>query len=163
MVGSIIGAGIGALGSIFGGLSASSAMKQRRDGVLRLQQENKDWFDRRYNEDALQRADALALLERTKEAVRNRNQRAAGVQAVMGGTDESVAHEREAGNKAIADVTTNIAAEGARRKDQIEAQYRAQDAALQGQLNDIERDRANAASEAIKGVASAGANIAGLF
>lgn len=163
MVGSIIGAGIGALGSIFGGLSASSAMKQRRDGVLRLQQENKDWFDRRYNEDALQRADALALLERTKEAVRNRNQRAAGVQAVMGGTDESVAHEREAGNKAIADVTTNIAAEGARRKDQIEAQYRAQDAALQGQLNDIERDRANATSEAIKGVASAGANIAGLF
>lgn len=163
MVGSIIGAGIGALGSIFGGLSASSAMKQRRDGVLRLQQENKDWFDRRYNEDALQRADALALLERTKEAVRNRNQSAAGVQAVMGGTDESVAHEREAGNKAIADVTTNIAAEGARRKDQIEAQYRAQDAALQGQLNDIERDRANATSEAIKGVASAGANIAGLF
>lgn len=163
MVGSIIGAGIGALGSIFGGLSASSAMKQRRDGVLRLKQENKDWFDRRYNEDALQRADALALLERTKEAVRNRNQRAAGVQAVMGGTDESVAHEREAGNKAIADVTTNIAAEGARRKDQIEAQYRAQDAALQGQLNDIERDRANATSEAIKGVASAGANIAGLF
>lgn len=163
MVGSIIGAGIGALGSIFGGLSASSAMKQRRDGVLRLQQENKDWFDRRYNEDALQREDALALLERTKEAVRNRNQRAAGVQAVMGGTDESVAHEREAGNKAIADVTTNIAAEGARRKDQIEAQYRAQDAALQGQLNDIERDRANATSEAIKGVASAGANIAGLF
>ena len=163
MVGSIIGAGIGALGSIFGGLSASSAMKQRRDGVLRLQQENKDWFDRRYNEDALQRADALALLERTKEAVRNRNQRAAGVQAVMGGTDESVAHEREAGNKARADVTTNIAAEGARRKDQIEAQYRAQDAALQGQLNDIERDRANATSEAIKGVASAGANIAGLF
>lgn len=163
MVGSIIGAGIGALGSIFGGLSASSAMKQRRDGVLRLQRENKDWFDRRYNEDALQRADALALLERTKEAVRNRNQRAAGVQAVMGGTDESVAHEREAGNKAIADVTTNIAADGARRKDQIEAQYRAQDAALQGQLNDIERDRANATSEAIKGVASAGANIAGLF
>ena len=163
MVGSIIGAGIGALGSIFGGLSASSAMKQRRDGVLRLQQQNKDWFDRRYNEDALQRADALALLERTKEAVRNRNQRAAGVQAVIGGTDESVAHEREAGNKAIADVTTNIAAEGARRKDQIEAQYRAQDAALQGQLNDIERDRANATSEAIKGVASAGANIAGLF
>lgn len=163
MVGSIIGAGIGALGSIFGGLSASSAMKQRRDGVMRLQQENKDWFDRRYNEDALQRADALALLERTKEAVRNRNQRAAGVQAVIGGTDESVAHEREAGNKAIADVTTNIAAEGARRKDQIEAQYRAQDAALQGQLNDIERDRANATSEAIKGVASAGANIAGLF
>lgn len=163
MVGSIIGAGIGALGSIFGGLSASSAMKQRRDGVLRLQQENKDWFDRRYNEDALQRADALALLERTKEAVRNRTQRAAGMQAVMGGTDESVAHEREAGNKAIADVTTNIAAEGARRKDQIEAQYRAQDAALQGQLNDIERERANATSEAIKGVASAGANIAGLF
>ena len=163
MVGSIIGAGIGALGSIFGGLSASSAMKRRRDGVLRLQQENKDWFDRRYNEDALQRADALALLERTKEAVRNRNQRAAGVQAVMGGTDESVAHEREAGNKAIADVTTNIAADGARRKDQIEAQYRAQNAALQGQLNDIERERANATSEAIKGVASAGANIAGLF
>jgi hypothetical protein len=163
MIGSIIGAGIGALGSIFGGLSASNAMRQRRDGVLKLQQDNRDWYDRRYNEDALQRADAIALLERTKEAVRNRNQRAAGVQAVMGGTDESVAHEREAGNKAISDTATGIVADGARRKDQIEAQYRAQDASLQGQLNDIEQERAKATTEAIKGVASAGANIAGIF
>lgn len=39
---------------------------------------NQDWYDRRYNEDATQRADAQAMLTRTAEAIRQRNLASAG-------------------------------------------------------------------------------------
>ena len=54
----LIGAGIGAAGAIFGGIKASQAMKQVGQTIDRQQRENQDWYNRRYNEDATQRADA---------------------------------------------------------------------------------------------------------
>ena len=160
MIGSLIGAGIGAIGSIFGGISASKAMRERRRNIQRQQDDNRRWYEQRYNEDATQRTDALAMLERTRDALRKRNQRAAGVQAVMGGTEESVASERQAGNDALASVVSQIASDGARRRDQIEAQYQARNDNYQAQLNDAEAQRANATTQAIQGVLSAGANVA---
>lgn len=163
MIGSIIGAGIGALGSVFGGIAASQAAKKARQGVINSMRANQNWFDRRYNEDALQRADALRTLERTREAIAKRNQRAQGVQAVMGGTEESVQAEREAGADAIANVTSAIAAEGARRKDAIEQQYIQRREGLQDQLNQIEANKAQNISQAIGGVVSAGTGFANAF
>ena len=157
-IASLIGAGIGAVGSIFGGIAASKAAKRARQGVMNSMRDNQSWYDRRYNEDALQRADALRTLERTREAIAKRNQRAQAVQAVMGGTEESVQAEREAGNEA-----SSIAADGARRKDQIEAQYIQRREGLQQQLNQIEANRAQGITQAIGGVAQAGAGIANAF
>ena len=88
-IASLVGAGIGAIGSIFGGIAASKAAKRARQGVMSSMRDNQTWYDRRYNEDALQRADALRTMERTREAIAKRNQRAQAVQAVMGGTEES--------------------------------------------------------------------------
>ena len=93
MLGDIIGAGIGAIGSIFGGMSASKAMKNVKKNVAAQKQANQNWFDRRYNEDATQRADAQSILTRTEEALRARNKAAEGAAAVMGGTEKSVAAE----------------------------------------------------------------------
>lgn len=160
MIGSIIGAGIGAIGSIFGGISASQAAKKARQGVQKSMEANQNWYERRYNEDALQRADALRTLERTREAIAKRNQRAQGMQAVMGGTEEAVQAEREAGADALANVSSAIAAEGARRKDAVEQQYIQRREGLQDQLNQIEAGRAQAITQAIGGVASAGAGLA---
>ncbi len=83
--GGAIGAGLGAVGSIFGGIAASKAMKRVKKNLQEQRRKNQDWYDRRYNEDATQRADAQAILTKTEESIRNRNKQAAGVQAVMGG------------------------------------------------------------------------------
>ena len=162
-IASLIGAGIGAVGSIFGGIAASKAAKRARQGVMNSMRDNQSWYDRRYNEDALQRADALRTLERTREAIAKRNQRAQAVQAVMGGTEESIQAEREAGNEALANVASSIAADGARRKEQIEAQYMQRREGFQQQLNQIEANRAQGITQAIGGVAQAGAGIANAF
>ena len=99
----LIGSAIGAAGSIFGGIKASKAMKKIKSNVEAQRQKNQNWYDRRYNEDYTQRADAQRILTQTEESIKNRNKQAAGIQAVMGGTDESVAATKEANSKALAD------------------------------------------------------------
>lgn len=163
ILGGAIGAGLGAVGSIFGGISASKAMKRVKKNLQEQRRKNQDWYDRRYNEDATQRADAQAILTRTEESIRNRNKQAAGVQAVMGGTEESVAAAKAANNEALATAMTNIAVNGEARKDAIEGQYLQTDANIQQQLNDLEQKKAANVSQAIKGVTQAGANIAGIL
>ena len=91
--------------------------------IAEQQQDNQDWYDRRYNEDATQRADAQRLLQMTEESIKNRNRQAAGTQAVMGGTEESVAAAKAANSQALADATSQIAASADARKDAIEQQY----------------------------------------
>lgn len=163
MLGSLIGAGIGAVGSIFGGIKASQAMKQVKNNLNEQRRRNQDWYDRRYNEDATQRADAQAILAKTEESIRNRNRQAAGAQAVMGGTEESAAATKAANAQAMADAATNIALSGERRKDMIEQQYQQKDDAIQSELNDLERGRAANTSQAAAGAVGAGMNIASLF
>ncbi len=99
----------------------------------------------------------------TNDNIRQRNQAAAGTQAVMGGTEESVAAAKAANNQALADATSQIAVNGERRKDQIESQYMSTKAELNEKLNALEQAKAGAVSQAVQGVAQAGANIAGLF
>lgn len=163
ILGGAIGAGLGAVGSILGGISASKAMKHVEKNLQEQRRKNQDWYDRRYNEDATQRADAQAILTKTEESIRNRNKHAAGVQAVMGGTEESVAAVKAANNEALATATTNIAVNGEARKDAIESQYQQTDANIQQALNDLQQKKAANISQAIQGVAQAGANIAGIL
>lgn len=151
----LIGSAIGAAGSIFGGIKASKAMKEAKRNVEAQRQKNQDWYDRRYNEDATQRADAQRILTQTEESIKQRNKAAAGSAAVMGGTDESVAAAKEANNKALADATSQIAADAEARKDNIEATYMQNDNALVEQLNAIEQGKANAISGAVQGVTNA--------
>lgn len=150
-------------GSIFGGISASKAMKKVKNNLQDQKNANQAWYDQRYNEDATQRADAQRILTKTEEAIKNRNKAAAGTQAVMGGTEESVAAAKAANNQALADATSQIAVNADRRKDQIEQQYQARDQQLQAQLNDMEVNKANAISQAVQGVARAGGGIAEAF
>ena len=163
LIGSIAGGALGAAGSIFGGISASKAMRRVKKNLQAQKEANQNWYDRRYNEDATQRADAQRILTQTEESIRNRNRQAAGVQAVMGGTDESTAAAKAANAQALADATSQIAAGAENRKDQIEQTYQQRDSQINEALNNLEINKAQAISEAVQGVAKAGAGIAGAF
>lgn len=155
----LIGSAIGAAGSIFGGISASKAMKRAKKNVEAQRQKNQDWYDRRYSEDATQRADAQRILTQTEESIKQRNKQAAGSAAVMGGTDESVAAAKAANNQALADATSQIAANAEARKDNIEATYMANDNAFVEQLNQLEQGKAQAIGQAVQGVANAASSM----
>ena len=142
-LGGLIGGALGAVGGIFGGLSKNKMLSEQEDLLNEQKRENQNWFDRRYNEDSTQRADAQAVLTRLNEMIRNRNRAAEGSAAVMGGTDESVAQAKEAGNRAMADTMSNIAASGERRKDQIEGSYRNRDHEIDEQIRGVRGQRKN--------------------
>lgn len=158
----IVGAAVGAAGSIIGGISASRAMKKIKANLQQQMKENQNWYDQRYNEDATQRADAQALLTRTEEAIKARNAQAAGAQAVMGGNEESVAAAKAANNQALADATANIAVNADKRKDAIESQYMSTKASLNDSLNKLEQQKAEAIGKAAQGVADAAGKLNGL-
>lgn len=163
MIGSLVGAGLKVAGGIFGGVKASQAMKKVKSNIEQQRADNQAWYDRRYNEDATQRADAQRILTRTEESIRERNRQAAGAQAVMGGTEESVAAVKSANNQALAEATSQIAVNAEARKDQIEQTYQQKDAQLQDALNNLEQQKAQAIGSAVQGVSQAGAGIAGAF
>lgn len=154
MWGAIIGGALQLASSLYGGYKASEKNQQAMDRVKDLKNENRAWYDSRYYEDATQRADAQRVLTRMSEELRKRNKAAEGRAAVTGGTEESVAAQKAAGNEAMANAVSQIAAQGEARKDAIEQQYRATDAGLTGELNKFDINAANqitsAASQAAK-------------
>lgn len=155
----LIGSAVGVAGSIFGGISASKAMNRMKKNIEAQRKQNQDWYDRRYNEDATQRADAQRILTQTEQSIKNRNQQAAGSQAVMGGTDESTAAAKAANNQALADATSQIAVNADARKDQIEQTYQQNEANYVNQLNQLEQGKASAIAGAVQGVAGAASSM----
>ena len=160
MIGSIIGGALKIGGSIFGGIKASQAMKKMKRNIEAQRKSNQAWYDRRFNEDATQRAEAQRMLTKTNDFIKNRNKAASGAQAVTGASEESVAATKAANNQVMADAASQIAAAGDQRKDVIEQQYRETDGQLQGQLNNLEANKANHIVQAVQGVADAGSGIA---
>lgn len=160
MIGAIIGAGLSIAGSVAGGVAARKEAQKRAAMLESEKARNQAWYDRRYNEDSTQRADAQAALTRMREAMAERSARAAGTAAVMGGTEESVAAEKAAQNNALAGAVSDIAARGEARKDSVEAQYRDREAGLTGAEMQASTNKSAGIASAIGGVAGAGAGIA---
>ena len=163
IIGSAIGGALGIGASIFGGISASKAMKKVKRNLEGQMKENQNWYDRRYNEDATQRADAQRILTMINENIKQRNQQSAGAQAVMGGTEESVAAAKAANNQAVADAASQIAVAGERRKDRIEERYHQTKTGLEDRLNDLEIGRAKDLKESAMGAADAAGNLGEYF
>lgn len=161
LIGSIVGGAMNIGASIFGGIKNAKAMKEVQANLEQQKKDNQNWYDRRYNEDSTQRADAQRLLTMTEESIKNRNKQAAGAAAVMGGTEESVAAAKAANNQALTETMSQISAQADARKDAIEQQFQQNNTALQNQMNEMTMKKAANTAQAVQGVASAAGNIAG--
>lgn len=151
----IVGSAVGAAGAVFGGISASKAIKKMKRNIEAQRKKNQDWYDQRYNEDATQRADAQRVLSQTQDMLKRQTDAAAGSAAVGGGTDESVAQAKAAANQTLGNVMSNINAAAEQRKDEIEQTYQANDNAFVEQLNNLEQKKADNISQAVQGVTNA--------
>jgi hypothetical protein len=158
ILGSLIGTGVGAIGTALGQWQASKAAKRAKANIESAKQQNQAWYERRYNEDATQRADAQRVLTMTADNIRKRNKQAAAAQAVTGGTDESVAATREANNQALASAASGIAANAQASKDNVEQRYQATNSDLNNQLTNIEMNRANQITTATSNFGQAAMN-----
>ena len=151
----LIGSGIGAAGAVFGGISASKAIKKMKRNIEDQRKKNQDWYDQRYNEDATQRADAQRVLSQTQDMLKRQTDAAEGSAAVGGGTDESVAQAKAQANDTLGNVMSNINAAADARKDEIEQTYKANDNASVEQLNNLEQQKAENIAKSVQGVTNA--------
>lgn len=151
----LIGAALGVAGSLFGYAKSKEAMDAYRSGLARRRRENEQWYNRNYNEDVTQRADAQRVLNMTEERIRQRNRAAAGRAAVMGSGNEAVAAEKEANNRVMADAVGQVAAAGERRKEAVEQQYMARKDGLDREKAQLELGRANAVAGLADGITKA--------
>ena len=150
MIGTILGIG----SSIFGGIMGARAAKNQQKAIEEQRKKNEEWYNRRYNEDATQRADAVRMLERTKEFIKQMNKSAAGTAAVMCTPASAVAVEKANNNAIIADTTSLIIADNEARKDMIEQTYLEKDDRYQEQLNQINQNKVNSITQAVAGAAN---------
>lgn len=146
--------GVAALGSaIYGGIKSAKANNKARDLIQQQRRDNRDWYTLRMSQDYTQRADVQAAIKRQRELLNEQYQRARATNVVAGGTDEALALQQQAANKAVSDTMTDVAAQAANYKDNVEQQYRAQDAALnQQQAQSYQQQAAQTAQAASQGV-----------
>ena len=137
-----IGAGLSVASSLFGGMKASQAAKRAEERQRQREEEENAYYRRRYNEDYADTAAGQNLIRRAKEYARENWRKAAGAQAVAGGTDAATAMAKEAGNKMVGDTIANIAATDEARKAQVDAAH--QQALSDFARQDIQREQQRA-------------------
>ena len=96
MIGAIVGAASSLASGIAGGIKARKAARKANAVLDKQAKENEDWFNRRYNEDYTQSAEAQAALTKARELADEQYRKASGTAAVVGATDESVAQAKKA-------------------------------------------------------------------
>lgn len=123
MIGSIIGAASSLVSGIAGGIKARKAARKANAVLDKHAKENEEWFNRRYNEDYTQSAEAQAALNRARELADEQYKNTSGTAAVVGATDEAIAQAKKAANEVISDTAGSIASNATARKDAVESQY----------------------------------------
>ena len=162
-----IATAIGAIGglasSLIGGNAASKAAKaaERRQ---RAQEAKEDaWYNRRYYEDYVDTAAGQNLVRRAKDYAKEQWKKAAGAQAVAGGTDAATQMAKDAGNKMVGDTIANIAATDQQRKAQVDNMHRQAEAQFAQMDMNREMQRAqnitNAAQNASNAMMSIGSAV----
>lgn len=162
-----IGAALGVVGglasSLIGGNAASKAAKAAERRQREQEAKEQAWYNRRYNEDYVDTAAGQNLVRRAKDYAREQWKKAAGAQAVAGGTDAATQMAKDAGNRMVGDTIANIAAADTQRKDNVDNMHRQAEAQFAQMDMAREMQRAqyitNAAQAASNAMMSAGAAV----
>lgn len=155
----LIGGIIGGVGSAVAGIVGGNATRkaaQRNQRLLEEAENNaKAWYDKEYNANFLDRSDARAAIQKTREILNDRYKAAEGAAAVSGATEESVARQKAAANEVLADVTSNIAERADAHKEAVRANYEAQQTDFLAKKTAVNNQKAAATAQAASGLATA--------
>jgi len=110
--------------SIFGGSKAAQAANAAERRQRKQEAQEDAWYRRRYNEDYSDTAAGQNLIRRAKEYANENWRKAAGAQAVAGGTATAAQMAKDAGNKMVGDTIADMAATDQQRKTHADDMHR---------------------------------------
>lgn len=134
-----IGAAVSGAGSILSGIGSNRKIAQMQKDLEQRKNQNQDWFDRRYNESAMERSGAQQLWNLTQQAIKDSNSRAAGTAAVMGMNNNFIASQKQPDT--LSKTAAEIAVQHDRDKANIEGAYMKQRDALDDKIMDLKNKK----------------------
>ena len=146
----IISAAGGLAGSLIGGHKASREMKKVRRLLGQQERDNRNWYDRRMNQDYTQTAQAQDAIRRTREYADQLMRRAEGNAMVNGATEESMAAARSQAAQSVGNTMADIAAAGDQTKEAVEQQYLANKLDLEQRKMALMQQKAQNISKVVK-------------
>ena len=123
-----LGAVIAAGGATYGGIKSGQKNREAMNLINQTQKDRKAWHELYQSQDWTMRADAQNRINQASKTLEEWNKRIKKTNTVAGGTDEAVALQKEAANKAYADVMANEGALASEAKDREAHQYVADNA-----------------------------------
>jgi len=123
LLGSLISAAVGLGTSLYSANKASKERKRMEQYLSKQDTENKSWYNQNAYSDYTQRADTQNLMRQLRENLERRNRIANNTAVVTGATPEQQAVQKEQSNNIVADVYSNIGAQGQQYKDMITNRY----------------------------------------
>lgn len=156
MIGSAIGAGIAAIGSIASGISARRAAKKAEKQIGKQLAENDRWYAQEKGTNFLDTDSArstLALLRRQNQ----QQTEAMNNNAVKAGASDEAKVATAAGlNQNYANAASQIAGMGTQYKENLRQDYMNRRDSLNNQLQQVQQQKAQATSDMINSFSQAG-------
>lgn len=142
---------IAAIGAIAGlaataiGAAQQKKAAENQEKLLKEQQAKQEaWYNRNYYQDYLNTVEGQNAIKQYKDLWAERTREARARQVISGGTPEQAAAVAEAGAEGLGNMMGNLAAQGAARKQQIDAQMLGMEADMTNQRGAIEEARQQA-------------------
>lgn len=146
-------------GAAMSAIAGARAYRRQMNNLRKQERENQNWYDRRYNENATERADSVALNEQAKQHFAERMAQHQGTAAVMGGTNAQLAAEKNAEAVGYAGMQAQRQQMADRRKDTIENAFLANKSNIQNKMLEMEAQRAQNIQQAASQMAQAGSDM----
>lgn len=151
----LVMAGASLASSIFGGAKSAKAARRARKTLENERLQTEAERRRKMNEDYIDTAAGQNLLRVARDERDRLWKRTQGAAAVAGGTDAAVALAKESGNRMMGETIASIAGADTRRKDTIDATYRADLARINQQDRAYDQAESQAIAEAASGASNA--------
>lgn len=147
------------VGAAMGAIAGAKAYRNQMKNLRQQERENRNWYDRRYNENATERADSVALNEQAKQHFAEQMAQHQGTAAVMGGTNAQLAAEKNAEASGYAGIQAQRQQMADTRKDTIENKYMENKTNIQNKMLEMEAQRAQSIQQAAGQMAQAGSDM----
>ena len=163
LLGGIIGGAASAIGGIFASGAANKGFNEAIEMYQNRIKDVKDHCDKVYYQDPTQSAAAQAAQSQAKEVLDKQTEQANATNVVAGGSDESVALQKQAAAKAVTDMIGQQAAQGEAQKEQAWANADNQIDQMTQYIASAKMQKAQNNAQAISGAAGGLASMANLL
>lgn len=160
LIGGIVGGVTGTIGSIFSGAALNEGFKKQQKMYEDRLTDVKAHRDKLYYQDPTQSAENQAAVTQAQQLLNQQTERAKNTNIVSGGTDESVALQKQAAAATVGNMMQQQAVQGAAKKEDVWNTADSKIDAFTKYLADSKLQQAQGKAQAIQGAANGLANAA---